>query len=72
VTVLNEKYTATILANAIEAVIGAIYLDQGYAAVKEFMGGKPHPGMNCTSGFFGFAGHGNAVEFRNVAIKRLD
>jgi hypothetical protein len=28
--------------------------------------------MNRTSGFFGFAGHGDAVAFRNVAIKRLD
>ncbi|MEM7012320.1 MAG: DUF1080 domain-containing protein [Verrucomicrobiota bacterium] len=36
-----------------------------------FMGGRKHPGMFRESGFFGFAGHGDAVEFRNVAIKKL-
>lgn len=36
-----------------------------------FMGGRAHPGMFRESGFFGFAGHGDAVEFRNVAIKKL-
>lgn len=51
---------------------GSVILDADVAAVKDFMGGKPHPGMNRTSGFFGFAGHGDPVEFRNVAIKRLD
>lgn len=38
---------------------------------KIFMGGRPHPGKDRTSGFFGFAGHGDPVEFRNVAIKKL-
>jgi len=51
---------------------GSVILDADVAAVKEFMSGKPHPGMNRTSGSFGFAGHGDPVEFRNVAIKRLD
>lgn len=51
---------------------GSVILDVDVAAVKDFMGGKPHPGMNRTSGCFGFAGHGDPVEFRNVAIKRLD
>ena len=51
---------------------GSVILDADVAAVKDFMGGKPHPGMNRTSGFFGFAGHGDAVEFRNVSMKRLD
>jgi hypothetical protein len=51
---------------------GSMILDTDVAQVKEFMGGKPHPGMHRTTGFFGFAGHGDPVEFRNVAIKRLD
>jgi len=51
---------------------GSVILDTDLAAVTDFMGGKPHPGINRTSGCFGFAGHGDAVEFRNVAIKRLD
>ena len=34
--------------------------------------GKPvHPGLNRTEGHFGFAGHGDAVAFRDVRIKRL-
>jgi hypothetical protein len=51
---------------------GAVILDTDLSAVKDFMEGKPHPGLNRTSGSFGFAGHGDPVEFRNVAIKRLD
>jgi hypothetical protein len=51
---------------------GSVILDTDLAAVKDVMGGNLHPGMNRTSGFFGFAGHGDAVAFRNVAIKRLD
>jgi hypothetical protein len=52
---------------------GSVILDTDLATVKDFMAGKPHLGLNRTTGFFGFAGHGDAVEFRNVAIiKRLD
>ena len=32
---------------------------------------KPHPGMNRTNGFFGFAGHSDPVSFREVSIKQL-
>ena len=38
---------------------------------KIFMAGSAHPGKDRASGFFGFAGHGDPVEFRNVAIKKL-
>lgn len=51
---------------------GSVILDADVAAVKDFMGGKPHPGMSRQRGFFGFAGHGDPVEFRNVRLKRLD
>ncbi len=50
---------------------GSVILDTDLSKVTEYMGGKPHPGKDRTSGFFGFAGHGDAVEFRNVAIKEL-
>jgi hypothetical protein len=51
---------------------GALILDTDLSKVKEFMGKNPHPGLSLTRGHFGFAGHGDAVAFRNVAIKKLD
>lgn len=50
---------------------GSIILDTDLANVSEYMGGRPHPGKDRDRGFFGFAGHGDAVEFRNVSIKEL-
>ena len=51
---------------------GTVILDTDLSQVKEFMANSPHPGKDRTSGFFGFAGHSDPVEFRNVAIKPLD
>jgi hypothetical protein len=51
---------------------GTVILDTDLAEVKEFMDNSPHPGKDRTSGYFGFAGHSDPVEFRNVAIKPLD
>ena len=51
---------------------GAVILDTDLSKVNEFMAKSPHPGKDRSSGFFGFAGHGDAVEFRNVSIKSLD
>jgi hypothetical protein len=50
---------------------GTVILDADLAKVSEFMGGSPHPGKDRTSGYFGFAGHNDPVELRNVAIKSL-
>ena len=50
---------------------GSVILNADLSKVTEFMGGKPHPGMGRTSGFFGLAGHGDAVEFRNIRIKKI-
>jgi len=36
-----------------------------------FMANHPHPGKDRTNGFFGFTGHNDPVEFRNVLIKKL-
>lgn len=33
--------------------------------------GKPHPGLERTSGHIGFLGHGHPVAFRNIRIKEL-
>ncbi|MFT5466614.1 MAG: hypothetical protein ACI8UO_001714 [Verrucomicrobiales bacterium] len=58
----------------LDADLGELKAPEG--ATKEqlkeiFMGGSPHPGKDRASGFFGFAGHGDPVEFRNVSIKKL-
>lgn len=50
---------------------GTVILDSDVAKVTEFMGGKPHPGRDRTSGRFGFAGHSDPVMFRGVAIQPL-
>ena len=51
---------------------GTVILDADLSQVKEFMANSPHPGKDRTSGYFGFAGHNDPVEFRNVSIKTLD
>lgn len=50
---------------------GSKILDGDVSTVKEVMGNKDYPGRTRTSGFFGFAGHSDPVEFRNVEIKEL-
>jgi hypothetical protein len=51
---------------------GYLILDADLKGVKEFMNDTPHPGKDRTEGHFGFAGHTDPVEFRNVSIKRLE
>jgi hypothetical protein len=50
---------------------GNVILNADLSEVTEFMGNRPHPGMNRTEGYFGFAGHNDPVEFRNISIRRL-
>ncbi|WP_435020899.1 3-keto-disaccharide hydrolase [Tundrisphaera sp. TA3] len=64
VTVKGPKITVELNGTAI--------VDADVSQVSEFMGGKAHPGLNRTSGFFGFAGHNDPVQLRNVSIKPLD
>ncbi len=51
---------------------GTQILDCDLSKVTEFLGNRAHPGKDRTSGHFGFAGHNDPVEFRNIQIKRLD
>ncbi|WP_435006679.1 3-keto-disaccharide hydrolase [Tundrisphaera lichenicola] len=51
---------------------GTVILDADLSTVTEYMANSPHPGKERTSGYFGFAGHGDPVEFRNIAIKSID
>jgi len=50
---------------------GTVILDADLSQVTEFMGGSPHPGLQTPQGYFGFAGHSDPVEFRNIKIKTL-
>ncbi len=51
---------------------GTTILDTDLSTVTDFLDNKAHPGKDRTSGFFGFAGHNDPVEFRNISIKRLN
>ncbi|NOY40948.1 MAG: DUF1080 domain-containing protein [Planctomycetes bacterium] len=51
---------------------GSVILDADVSKVTETMDNKVHPGKDLKSGYFGFAGHHDPVEFRNIMIKRLD
>jgi hypothetical protein len=47
-------------------------LNADLAKVREKpLDGQKHPGAARTSGRFGFCGHHDPVEFRNIRIKRL-
>jgi hypothetical protein len=52
---------------------GSVILDTDLAKVdmNTVMGKSPHPGKDLTSGYFGFAGHSDPVEFRAISIKKL-
>lgn len=50
---------------------GNLILDTDLSQVTDLMANTPHPGKDRTQGFFGFAGHSDPVEFRNVRIKEL-
>jgi hypothetical protein len=49
---------------------GSVILNTDLSKVNEYMGGRPHAGKMRTEGYFGFAGHGDAVAFRNIAIRK--
>jgi Domain of Unknown Function (DUF1080) len=51
---------------------GTVILDADVSKVTDFMHEQAHPGKDRTSGYFGFAGHHDPVEFRNISIKPLD
>ncbi len=50
---------------------GSLILDTDLSNGTEYMADSPHPGKDRTSGYFGFAGHNDPVEFRNVSIREL-
>lgn len=50
---------------------GTLILDTDLNTVTKFLDDKEHPGKGRTSGYFGFAGHGSPIAFRNITIKPL-
>jgi hypothetical protein len=51
---------------------GNVILDADVGQVSEFMGNRPHAGKDLPQGHFGFAGHSDPVEFRQVRIRTLE
>jgi hypothetical protein len=51
---------------------GTPILKTDLSNVTEYMANHPHPGKDRKSGYFGFAGHNDPVQFRNIALKPLD
>ncbi len=67
----NEQ-EVTVQGSKIKVVLnGTTILDTDLREVREYMGASPHPGKERYDGFFGFAGHGDPVSFRNIRIKAL-
>jgi hypothetical protein len=50
---------------------GTVIVDADVTKPEEHMGGKRHIGIDRFDGYFGFAGHGDAVQYRNIRIKKL-
>ncbi len=50
---------------------GSVILDTDLATITQYMGNHDHPGKELAKGYFGFAGHSDPVEFRQIAIKTL-
>ncbi len=51
---------------------GTIILDCDVSTVESYLRDRPHPGVMRKSGHFGFAGHSDPVEFKDVKIKRIE
>ena len=51
---------------------GSVVIDADVSKVHQFMASHEHSGLLRTKGSFGFAGHSDPVQFRNIRIKKLD
>lgn len=50
---------------------GTTIVDQDVSKLADLADGRPHPGLSRTKGHFGFAGHNDPVQFRNIMIREL-
>ncbi|WP_233215276.1 3-keto-disaccharide hydrolase [Rhodopirellula bahusiensis] len=48
---------------------GNVILDADVSKVEDYMAGSAHPGKTRKSGHFGFAGHNDPVEFKDISIR---
>ena len=63
----------TVIGSTIKVELnGYAILDTDLSKITNYMANSPHPGKDRTSGHFGFAGHSDPVQFRNISIKRLN
>ena len=51
---------------------GTTILNTDLSKATELMAGSAHPGKDRKSGYFGFAGHSDPVQFRNIRLKSLN
>ena len=66
-------YHVTVKGHTIKVELnGSTIVDADVSTVSEFMHNSAHPGLLRTKGSFGFAGHNDPVQFRNVKIKKVD
>ena len=62
----------TVIGSTIKVELnGSLILDTDLAPITDLMANSPHPGKDRKQGHFGFAGHNDPVEFRNLRIKEL-
>jgi hypothetical protein len=62
----------TVRGHAIKVELnGTLILDVDLAKVSEYKDNQAHPGKDRTTGHFGFCGHNDPVEFRNILIRPL-
>ena len=69
----NEE-EVTIKGSTIKVVLnGTVILDTDLSKIDPatYMAKSKHPGVTRTTGHFGFAGHNDPVQFRNIRIKKL-
>ncbi len=50
---------------------GSRILDTDLSKITEYMANSPHPGKDFTEGHFGFAGHNDPVEFKDVMLREI-
>ena len=64
----------TVKGSTLKVVLnGTVILDTDLSKIDPatYMAKSKHPGVTRTNGFFGFAGHNDPVQFRNIRIKKL-